>query len=301
MLVLSPTMRRHRDAGISILVACLVFGACSSGQKSGASKATSATTSTSTSVPAPPTTSSAELNTPSPTLVYRGAGVVVVGISPVGGGFQGTKPSRLYLSNDLVHWRDVTPPQSQAVPDPRYATYPFFEQASFISPYTGWVTAWNTATLGVTIYRTGDGGRTWTAIGGLGHGAHGGAALLIDLITPSTAFSEQFDPAAPEMSLSISRNSGQTWRTVYTGPPHGTGDSGPLAGPDEMPFTFINSLDGFSAVGVPPQSPGAIPGEGDFFDTSDGGSTWQRQSPPLPTTTLQCPTTPGSESNVSCE
>ena len=297
----SWTMRRRRDAVISLLVPCLVFAACSTGHKSEASKPTSTTSSTTTSVPTPQTTSSADVNTPLPTLVYRGPGIVLVGISPVGSGSQGTKPGGLYLSSDLAHWKDVTPPQSQDVPDPSNAIYPFFEQASFISPYIGWVTAWNPATLGVTIYRTSDGARTWTAIDGLSHGEHAGSALLIDLITPTTAFSEQFDPAAPEMSLSVTRNSGETWKTVYTGPPPGTGDGGPLAGPDEMPFTFTNSLEGFSAVGIPPQAAMPAVGEADFFYTSDGGSTWQRQSAPLPTDGLRCPTTPDSESTVSCE
>jgi photosystem II stability/assembly factor-like uncharacterized protein len=226
--------------------------------------------------------------------------MVVVGVSPVGAGSEGAKPSRLYITRDLEHWRDVTPPQSQA-PDASFQVYQVFEQASFINPSTGWVTAWNNTSFAVTVYRTSDGGKTWTTTGGLSHGMHAGAALLIDLITPTTAFAENIDPAGPETALMVTRNSGQTWKTVYTGPPPPATEGGPLAGPDEMPFTFINALDGFSSLGFPPQAAFPTAGVGDFFYTVDGGSTWKRQSPPLPMSDLACPTKTNSESSVSCE
>lgn len=230
-----------------------------------------------------------------PSLVYAGPGVAVVGISPSGSA-AGTGPARLYLSTDMVRWIDVTPPQSQTNGGGGYG---WFEQASFLSPSVGWVIDWNPATVRSTIYRTSDGGKTWTTVPGIGHSANAGAATLIDLVSPTTAFQEQIEPTGPGMTLSVTNSSGQSWRVVYTGP-QPTID-GRFQGPFEMPMTFVDSQHGFAAVGAPPASSvTANGGEGDFFSTADGGSSWQRQTPPLPVTTLACPNSVINDSSVSC-
>jgi photosystem II stability/assembly factor-like uncharacterized protein len=247
-----------------------------------------------TAPPSASTTLPAVATTPLPTLIYRGPGVTLVGVSPLCCGYEGAKPSRLYLSTDLVHWTDITPPQSQRINDPRYPAYGFFEQASFLSPSVGWITTWNPATIQTTIYRTNSGGRTWTSVPGGGHGAHGGAAALIDLLSPTTAFEEQLEPTAPATSLSVTTDSGQSWKTVYRAPQQPNVPQGPL----DIRMVFTDPQHGFAADGVPPA--GSFGPGGDMFYTSDGGSSWQKRTLPLPVTTLACPTSANASASTSC-
>jgi photosystem II stability/assembly factor-like uncharacterized protein len=249
--------------------------------------ATSPVQAPTTAVPAP--------STGPPGLAYTGPGVALVGVSGLAPGYQGTRPSQLYLSTDLVHWSNVTPPQSQLPQRP--GEYLLFDQASFLSPSTGWVTTWNPDTLMGVIYRTSDGGRTWSAIPGPGHGDHAGDAFRLQLLSPTTAFGESIHAAAPGWSLEVTTDAGLTWRTVYTGP-LGTPSGGRNQGPFELPIVFVDALHGFAAEGIPPAEFSS--GEGDFFYTSNGGSSWVRRSPPLPNTAGACPTGAGTTSSTSC-
>ena len=254
-------------------------------------------TSTSTASTTPSTTHGSRSGVPlagpfPPSLVYSGGGVVAVGVTPYdafSGGY-----AQLFLSTDLVHWKNITPPQSHATHN---GTWPLFQQASFLNPSTGWVTTWNPATTKTIIYRTSDGGSTWTSIPGSGHSANAGAETLIDLVSPTAAFEEQLEPTAPRMSLSVTTNAGQSWKTVYTGPPP-TPANGRYQGPFMMPMTFTDTQHGFAATGLPPTE--GSPGEADFFHTTNGGSTWTRQAPPLPATALTCPATVNTSSATSC-
>jgi photosystem II stability/assembly factor-like uncharacterized protein len=194
----------------------------------------------------------------------------------------------------LAHWTDITPPQSQS---PVAGTYESFQRASFLNRTTGWVTSWNPATVRTTIYRSNDGGRTWTAIPGGGHSGNAGAASLVDLVSPTVAFEETLEPAGPEMSLTVTSDAAQTWSTVYTGPPP-TIANGRYQGPFEMPMTFNDILHGFAAMDVPPVA--LLRGEADFFSTTDGGSTWQRRTPPLPDSPVTCPTSVLSTQPSAC-
>src|ERR1019366_8979734 len=191
----------------------LVVAGCSAPATRGVTtiKGAATTSTTTTGAPAPTTTPPAA-SAPWPSLVYAGPGVAVVGISPVDNGNQGTRPSQLYVSTDMVHWTEVTPPRAQVTQNGGYG---YFERASFLNASTGWVTTWNPATIGVTIYRTGDGGRTWSAVSGGGHSGNAGATVLLQLLSPTTAFKETLEPTAPGMSLQVSTNDGQTWETVY--------------------------------------------------------------------------------------
>lgn len=151
-----------------------------------------------------------------------------------------------------------------------------------------------------TIYRTSDGGSAWTSVAGSGHSANAGAETLIDQVSPTAAFEEQLEPTAPRMSLSVTTDSGRSWKTVYTGPTP-TPANGRYQGPFMMPMIFTDTRHGFAATGLPPTegTPGSA-GEPNFFSTTNGGSAWTRQEPPLPATALTCPATATTGANAAC-
>ena len=236
--------------------------------------------------------------TESTTLVYAQSGVAVVGVTSGGSGTQGTHPSKLYLSTDMVRWRDVTPPQVAVQTN---GTYAWFEHASFLNASVGWVTAWNPGTTYVTFYRTSDGGTTWSAIPGGGHSGNAGATTLIQLVSPTAAFREYLEPTAPSMSLQATTDAGQTWRTVYNGP-SATTKSAALSGPFEIPITFADDRLGFGTEGsIPPTDPLGEASQPEFFATRDGGATWTAESPPLPRNGAGCPAEiDGPDSPTTC-
>ena len=228
------------------------------------------------------------------TLAYLRSGLGLVAVSPLGGGGQGSQPSTLYLTTDMVHWRNVTPPRQVGPPE----AYPLFEHASFLDARTGWVSAWSPATVAGAIYRTNNGGASWSSLSGGGHSGNAGATAFIQLVSPRIGFMESLEPTAPAMSLQVTTDAGASWRTVYNGPP-ATPPGGRLPGPFEMPMAFVNARRGFASEGLPPEGP-FLSGEGDLFATSDGGSSWTRQSPPLPSGASACPTAAVTEASTSC-
>src|ERR1700693_3970586 len=106
----------------------------------------------------------------------------------------------------MVHCRDVPPPQSRIVQNSGYG---YFNHASFINATTGWVAAWNPATVGVTIYRNSDDGTSWSSVSGCNHVTIGDT--LIQLLTPSEAVLEVLEPSGPVMSLEVTTDAGETW------------------------------------------------------------------------------------------
>jgi photosystem II stability/assembly factor-like uncharacterized protein len=209
-------------------------------------------------------------------------GVAVVGVSPIGGGDATEQPPTLWLSTDLNHWHNVTPPTSQQSFEGNL--YVMFDQASFLNSSTGWVTTWNSWNLGVTIYRTADGGKSWTvAPVGSGHGDHAGDADWIQLLTPTVAFDENIAATASHMSLSVTKDAGGSWDTVYTGPP---ATATPTPSAYEAPMLFVSELRGFAATGIPPAESQIDQG---LFETTDGGLSWTAEKPPLTPSTTACP------------
>jgi hypothetical protein len=229
-------------------------------------------------------------------MVYAQNGVELVGVIDACCGSQGNDAPTLWMSNDMTHWRNVTPPGSRQQVNPSYfpGLYATFDQASFLNPSTGWVTTWNDGNLGVTAYRTSNGGKTWSAKVIGGHSDHGDDADWIQLLTPKVAFSETVTPTAPHMTLSMSTDAGQSWRTVYDWP---TADTEPdVSVPLGMPTVFVSATRGFAASAIPPAASFNLTGE--FLTTDDGGVHWSRVTPPSMKNAL-CPTPqtlPGSSS-----
>jgi hypothetical protein len=219
-------------------------------------------------------------------------GVAVVGVAGTGSGTQSQQPSTLWLSTDLSHWRNVTPPGAR---EPfEGGSYVTFDQASFLNPSTGWVTTWNGWNLAVTIYRTADGGKSWTSTPGGAHSFHAGDADWIQLLSPTLAFSETVTPVAPRMYLRVTTDAGALWRTVYTGPSFDNGN--PPPNPFLLPMVFTSQLRGFAATAIPPADFEVAQGEG-FFQTTDGGVSWTPLTPPRAPSSA-CP--PPTDRPVEC-
>jgi hypothetical protein len=234
------------------------------------------------------------ISVPSVTLLDVEHGVALVGVARTGSGTQSQQPSTLWLSNDLNHWRDVTPPAARQLLEGDL--YAGFDQASFLNPTTGWVSTWNVGNLGVTIYGTADGGKSWTVVTRGGHGDHAGDADWIQLLSPTVAFDENIAATAPHMSLSVTTDAGASWRTVYTGPPQD--GSTPPPSPFELPMLFTSRLHGFAASAIPPAEGQVDEG---FFQTTDGGVSWTLATPPSARST--CPPgdrDPADGSTVEC-
>jgi photosystem II stability/assembly factor-like uncharacterized protein len=196
----------------------------------------------------------------------------------------------LWLSTDLVNWRNVTPPAARQPLEG--GVYVNFDEASFLNPTTGWVTTWNGWNLGVTVYRTTDGGKRWTVVTHGEHGDHAGDAEWIQLLSPTLAFDENIAATAPHMSLSVTTDGGTSWRTVYSIPPF-DGQT-PPRGPFELPMLFTSQLRGFAATAIPPAE-GQV--NGGFYRTLDGGVSWTAMTPPAARAT-RCP--PDDLGQVEC-
>jgi photosystem II stability/assembly factor-like uncharacterized protein len=294
----------------------LLLGACGSvpsGQAGGPASSAVPVSSAAPSSVAAPVSTAASSSSPFPagselalssafmgsdaSVLYAQNGVVLVAVTHACCGSEETKPSTLWLSTDMTQWRDVTPPGSRKQVDPGYfpGMYAGFDEASFLNPTTGWVTTWNGGNLAVTAYRTTDGGKTWSAVGIGGHSDHGDDADWIQLLTPKVAFSDTVTPTAPHMTLRVTADSGQSWRTVYDWPTATTesDDSVPL----DMPMVFVSETRGFAASGIPPAESFDV--TGDFFTTNDGGASWSRLNPPS-VKNAGCPTVQTEPVTVRC-
>lgn len=208
-------LARRRPAVIVVLVTS-VAGACSASSSSHPSArpsrhapTASARSSSTTDGPTPAL--------PDMTLVYAAGGVAVVGVSPTCCGTQGEHASRLYLSTDLVHWREATPAGSGH--GRVHGEHPMFATASFLDARTGWVTTFEPGASRVRIFRTNNGGRSWSSLPGGSHSANAGATTQVQLLTPTLAYREVLEPTAPAMSLSLTTDAGHHWQSVYGGPP----------------------------------------------------------------------------------
>ena len=184
-----------------------------------------------------------------PTLLYVLAQkVAIVGFSPI---TFANGPPRLYASTNLVNWSDVTPTGATALPKGR-TTWSRFDDASFISPSTGWVATWNPGSLQEVVYGTRDAGQRWRPLFTAFHGDSAGDAYWLQLLTPELAFSQTVTANGPGQRLEVTTDGGRTWMTVYTGP-HGNQGEGPF----EMPTVFRPATGALPLVAYRRRSPRA--------------------------------------------
>jgi photosystem II stability/assembly factor-like uncharacterized protein len=169
-----------------------------------------------------------------------------------------TDRSQLELTTDFVHWRNITPPG--LTPD-RYGDVYAFESVSFPTALDGWVTADRAGAL--YLFRTINGGRTWT-IEGPSKGSDQGGAAGYEMVTfdnVEQGWRAIVAPTAGQVFLSESNNGGRTWQRTQTpsrwpsaGFPVATGngralDADTLPPSDVLPTTG-NGFGNFSGLWV---------------------------------------------------
>jgi photosystem II stability/assembly factor-like uncharacterized protein len=247
-------------AGVGVAVAALLLAACSGAT----APVTSGTTTTATFAPPPATTVPAP--TDQVTLAYVGGGIGLVGISM---GPLTTSPSRLYLTGDFEHFVDVTPPPVTTDPD-----QPFFAEAFFLNTEDGWVSTFDPAAARVDIYRTTDGGRTWSTVAGTTHTMDEGAATYLQFLSPSFGYMDTVQPTAPATALSGTSDAGAEWYPISSSEPEPS---------SSLPLAELRFSDATHAVAFTSESTGCFARpDTDVWWSSDGGVSWSAAALPEP-------------------
>ena len=139
---------------------------------------------------------------------------------------------------------------------------------------TVWVLVPGTDFFSGTLYRTGNGGITWSS----NPVPFGGALIQFQDGRHGRALADRGSGAGSEaIELFQTSDGGATWTSVFHNDPGqpGSSDSLPLAG-IKNGMIFIDSQTGWVT--------GSLPAEGDvyLYVTHDGGVSWSQQSLPLP-------------------
>jgi photosystem II stability/assembly factor-like uncharacterized protein len=191
-----------------------------------------------------------------PDLLFLDRHVEVVSATPVGG----SACSALYLSNDFVHWKKVTP----RIDDP--CSY-YWTDAWFDSPRDGWVLGRDGDGVSTVLFHTTDAGEHWNREPGGSTGSNGGNEVVA-FANENLGWRQQFATGSNRpFVLELTTDGGVRWSGL---PPA----SCPLA-----PVVFVSSTTGF-------QGGGAMAGQVTFapwlLETRDGGVTWQERRLALP-------------------
>ena len=104
-----------------------------------------------------------------PYVLYAGHGIEVIASTN-----NLSDCSRVYISSDLRHWRNITPPLRSSPGGCLYT----WASASFVSPTDGWLLANNGADVSTILRHTVNGGRTWVTEPGGETGSAGGGESI---------------------------------------------------------------------------------------------------------------------------
>lgn len=218
------------------------------------------------------------------TLLYGGPGVELVAATTV----PESAPSHLFLSDDGLHWRDVTPPQSRT--PVQGGARLVFQQASFLNPTNGWVVACAEAVDVQTAYQTSDGGAHSRSVQGPGCNDHGSST--VQDVSPTLAITD--NKACPGITCTVlstlGRGGTSSTEIAMLGEQHemvvyGTDIADPLhLWPVRNPIQFVTDNLAFADAGLgPPEGAfGYIAPPGYFVRSTDGGRTWTQVSAPVP-------------------
>ena len=203
-------------------------------------------------------------------LLYAGHGIEVVATaSPF------TGCSSVFLTSDLEHWRNITPPVKSSPTAPKGQCDDVWSDASFISPTNGWLMAINGANVSTTLSHTLNAGRTWTSQPGGATGSAGGWET-ISFVNASLGWRQQFGMGSNgDYALQRTVDAGTTWSTRSPNP------RGSCA--------FANDVFSSASVGFasPPWTPSNNPTK--LWRTTNGGKSWS---------TITFPTPPSLTSNA---
>jgi photosystem II stability/assembly factor-like uncharacterized protein len=183
-------------------------------------------------------------------LVSHGFGVVAV--TPVSS--PGTIPRPRLLATTSVggHFDAI---------GPRLPRFTVIDDVSFLDRDHGWLVGWNVANVGVTVYRTSDGGRTWQGRAVTTHTQNAGAVATVQFLDSKRGWLVSQEPTAPRARLYRSTDGGASWRLVDD------------RLPEVAPVVFGSAGDAWQAGGLSSRF---------LFHSVDGGRRWTRARLPVP-------------------
>lgn len=252
-------------ACVSVLLAgCGTAAAAGGGTRaSGPVKGTVAATPVSTTIAATPVATGQAVNRDEylDRMDVAGPGLGLVGL---GTGSQGTGRARLVASSDFG--------RSFSALGARTPAGTITDDVFFLGRQDGWYAVYNVSTSDETMYRTTNGGRSWSAFGAPAHVlAAAGTRDAVQFLTPARGWLTDTQDTGPAEALYATTDGGKRWRLVARTDwgSHGPGVLPTLGQVRFEPGGKVGWLGG----GVC---------SGSLYRTVDEGRTWQRSGIPAP-------------------